>query len=318
MAARILVADDSVTIQKVVELTFSKEDFVLIPARSGEEAIRKAKEVQPDLILLDLVMPDKSGYEVCTALRAEPKLRAVPIIMLTGTFEAFDKDQGLRAGANDFVTKPFESQVLITKVKQLLFAKTVETGAPPPATPRVAASPSAPGVPPAAGPARPVTPPPPLAAAPPLAAELPTLELPTLELEPLPGGSKPAGAEASPFPEGLSLEELLAPGPVPPSEPTVAKPPPESAPETPREGALAPTPLEGMVAEGESVFDLTANAQGPSLPLVEVGTGEPPALSVEDLVGRGEAAPTPAAPAGPPETAPEVAPLEGLVREGES
>ncbi|HEX9899410.1 MAG TPA: response regulator, partial [Candidatus Methylomirabilis sp.] len=70
MGARILVADDSVTIQKVVELTFSKEDFVLIPVRSGEEAIRKAKEVQPDLILLDLVMPDKNGYEVCTALRA--------------------------------------------------------------------------------------------------------------------------------------------------------------------------------------------------------------------------------------------------------
>ena len=72
MAARILVADDSVTIQKVVELTFSKEDFVLVQARSGEEAIRKAKEERPDLVLLDLVMPDKNGYEVCAALRAEP------------------------------------------------------------------------------------------------------------------------------------------------------------------------------------------------------------------------------------------------------
>ncbi|MEK7204571.1 MAG: response regulator, partial [candidate division NC10 bacterium] len=130
MGARILVADDSVTIQKVVELTFSKEDFVLIPVRSGEEAIRKAKEVQPDLILLDLVMPDKNGYEVCTALRAEPMLRAVPIIMLIGTFEAFDKEQGLRAGANDFLTKPFESQALISKVKQLLFARTVDLGGP--------------------------------------------------------------------------------------------------------------------------------------------------------------------------------------------
>ncbi len=318
MAARILVADDSVTIQKVVELTFSKEDFVLIPARSGEEAIRKAKEVQPDLILLDLVMPDKSGYEVCTAVRAEPTLRAVPIIMLTGTFEAFDKDQGLRAGANDFVTKPFESQVLITKVKQLLFAKTVETGAPPAAPPRVGAPIVAPGLPPAAGPARPVTPPPPVAAAaPPLAGELPTLELPTLELEPIPGGPKTAGAEASSFPEGLSLEELLGSGPAPPPEPTGAKPPPGSA-ETPPEGAPAPTSLEGLVAQGESVFDLTADTQGQTLRLIEVETGEPPAPSVEDLVDRGEPAPTRAAAAGPPDGASEVVRLEGLVGEGES
>jgi CheY-like chemotaxis protein len=339
MAARILVADDSVTIQKVVELTFSKEDFVLIPARSGEEAIRKAKEVQPDLILLDLVMPDKSGYEVCSALRAEPMLRAVPIIMLTGTYEAFDKDQGLRAGANDFVTKPFESQVLITKVKQLLFARTVETKAPaspvpvtappkvaltpppteapppapkapPPAPPRAVAPPAVSGVPPAAGPARPVTP------SPSLPAEPPTLELPTLELEPIPGGSKPAGAEASPFPEGLSLEELLEPTAVVSAEPPLAKSPPGSV-ETSPEAALAPTPIEGLLAEGEQVFDLTADMQGPSLPLVEVGTGEPPALSVEDLVGRGEAAPTRAAATVPPEAAPEVAPLDGLMAEGE-
>ncbi|HSD50246.1 MAG TPA: response regulator, partial [Candidatus Methylomirabilis sp.] len=309
MAARILVADDSVTIQKVVELTFSKEDFVLIPARSGEEAIRKAKEVQPDLILLDLVMPDKSGYEVCTALRAEPKLRVVPIIMLTGTFEAFDKDQGLRAGANDFVTKPFESQVLITKVKQLLLAKTVETGAPPAGPPRVGAPPAAP---PAAGPVRPVTPPPPLAAAPPVAGDLPTLELPTLELEAIPSGPIPTGTEASSFPEGLSLEELLATGPVPSAEPTGPKPHPRSA-ETPPERAPAPTPIEGLVAQGESVFDLTADTPAPSPPLVEVGTGEPSAPSVEDRAGRGEPAPTRAAAAAPPEGAPEIAPLEGLV-----
>lgn len=141
MGARILVADDSVTIQKVVELTFSKEDFQIVPARSGEEAIRKAREVRPDLMLIDLVMPDKSGYEVCEALRKDPLLKDVPIILLTGTFEAFDKSEGARVGANDFVTKPFESQVLIGKVKQLLFARSM-TGAPAPARP--SAAPSAP------------------------------------------------------------------------------------------------------------------------------------------------------------------------------
>lgn len=123
MGARILVADDSVTIQKVVELTFSKEDFQLIPARSGEEAIRKAKEMRPDLMLIDTVMPDKSGYEVCRILRADPLLKDVPVIFLPGTFEAFDRAEAMMVGADDFVTKPFESQMLVSKVKQLLFAK---------------------------------------------------------------------------------------------------------------------------------------------------------------------------------------------------
>jgi CheY-like chemotaxis protein len=149
MGARILVADDSVTIQKVVELTFSKEDFQIVPARSGEEAIRKAREVRPDLMLIDLVMPDKSGYEVCETLRKDPILKDVPIILLTGTFEAFDKNEGARVGANDFVTKPFESQILIGKVKQLLFARSM--AAPPrhaSPSPAAAPAPASPGPPP--------------------------------------------------------------------------------------------------------------------------------------------------------------------------
>jgi len=130
MGARILVADDSVTIQKVVELTFSREDYELIPARSGEEAIRKAREMRPDLMLIDLVMPDKNGYEVCRTLREDPLLRTTPIILLAGTFETFDKGEGLKVGANDFVTKPFESQTLIGKVKQLLAGQGASAAAP--------------------------------------------------------------------------------------------------------------------------------------------------------------------------------------------
>jgi len=340
MGARILVADDSVTIQKVVELTFSKEDFVLIPVRSGEEAIRKAKEVQPDLILLDLVMPDKNGYEVCTALRAEPMLRAVPIIMLTGTFEAFDKEQGLRAGANDFLTKPFESQALISKVKQLLFARTVDLGgpaapapaataapppppteAPRPAPPKAVAAPAVPGVPPTPRPARPITPPvaapapppPPAPAAAAKAGEPPALELPGLELEPIPAVPKPAGADASPFAQSLSLEELLAPGPVPPQHATPPEPPSGVTAESAPEPAPEPGSLEGPRPADEPVFDLTADMQGPSLPLVEVGTGEPPAVSVEDVRGHATVTPGQASAAAPPEPAPEVGPLEGLV-----
>jgi len=141
MGARILVADDSVTIQKVVELTFSKEDYLLVQAKNGEEAIAKAAAERPDLVLLDILMPDKDGYEVCAALRAMPALRDVPVILLTGTFEVFDQAKAAKAGADDFVTKPFESQALIGKVRQLLAA-----GRPVGASSREAAPPPARGI----------------------------------------------------------------------------------------------------------------------------------------------------------------------------
>ncbi|MFQ5882107.1 MAG: PleD family two-component system response regulator [Candidatus Methylomirabilales bacterium] len=132
MSARILVADDSVTIQKVVELTLSREDVELIQARSAEETIRKAQEAKPDLMLIDLSMPDKSGYEICATLRQNPLLKDVPIILLAGTFERFDEAEGYRAGANDFVSKPFDSQTLIGKVEQLLLAPPAPAAVPEP------------------------------------------------------------------------------------------------------------------------------------------------------------------------------------------
>lgn len=137
MGVRILVADDSITIQKVVELTFSKEDFEIIAVNNGEDAVKKAKEMRPDLLLVDVIMPQKNGYEVCETLRADPSFSGVPILLLAGTFETFDENEGRRVGANDFVTKPFESQMLVSKVKHLL----EEAKARPPApAPMVAAA----------------------------------------------------------------------------------------------------------------------------------------------------------------------------------
>lgn len=131
MGAKILVVDDSNTMQTAVELTFSREDVELIPARSGEEAIRKAKEVVPDLMLIDTVLPDASGYEVCRTLKADPAMRDVPVIMLTGAFEAPDGPMVQAVGANDFIAKPFESQTLIAKVKQLLDSRPMRLPTPP-------------------------------------------------------------------------------------------------------------------------------------------------------------------------------------------
>ena len=131
MGAKILVVDDSNTMQTTVELTLSGEDVELIPARSGEEAIRKAKEIAPDLMLIDTVLPDATGYEVCRTLKADPAMRDVPVIMLTGAFEAPDDPMVQAVGANDFIAKPFESQTLIAKVKQLLDSRPVRLSTPP-------------------------------------------------------------------------------------------------------------------------------------------------------------------------------------------
>jgi CheY-like chemotaxis protein len=181
MGARILVVDDSATIQKVVELTFSKEDFVLVQARSGDEGIRKAMETRPDLILLDILMPDKDGYAVCAALRAQPVLRNVPVILLTGTFEVYDKEKAAKVGADDFVTKPFESQLLIGKVKKLLFTKSLAV-TPPPARPATAPPPAKPvtptGLPRALSLSSTIEPPKPAPAAPPPSE----LSAPSLEI----------------------------------------------------------------------------------------------------------------------------------------
>lgn len=331
MSARILVADDSVTIQKVVELTFSKEDFTLIQARNGEEALRKAKEVRPDLILLDLVMPDKNGYDVCIALRADPMLRAVPIILLAGTFESFDQQRGTQAGANDFVTKPFESQVLIGKVKQLLFSRAVDARS-------AAGAPKAPTEAPAEAPTLRIPPPP-------ARPELPTRVVPPPPAEPLPPQPAPAApsqddmwqlldspspsippaapAAAPEAPGELRLEEVTAPAaPASPEGPSLdvgsldlesVEPAPASlvteAPAVPPaveaiqslpeslslddllgSGSGVPTSaprLDGPAGEPatfEAVFELPP-METPPLPMVETGKGEPPTLSVEDLLG---------------------------------
>jgi CheY-like chemotaxis protein len=265
MGARILVADDSVTIQKVVELTFSKEDFVLTQARNGDEAIRKAKEMRPDLILLDLVMPDMNGYDVCAALRSEPALRSVPIILLAGTFESFDQQRGSQAGASDFVTKPFESQVLVGKVKQLLFARSLETAAaavPKPSldadTLKISAVPPAPA-------GLIVRQPPPPAPSAALSVDLGPLDLEPVALDASQLPPLSADAETLPLPDSLSLDDLLTTGP----------PAPAAAPR-----------LEIPAAEtvgAEPVFELT-DTEAPPLPMVEAGTGEPPALSVEEVL----------------------------------
>jgi len=120
MKARILVADDSATMQKVVELALSRVGVELVQARSAEEAMRKARDVKPDLMLIDHSMPDRSGQDLCATFRKDPTLKGVPIILMAGASSPVDAAAVQRVGASDVVTKPFDSQTLIGKVKQFL------------------------------------------------------------------------------------------------------------------------------------------------------------------------------------------------------
>ena len=120
MSNNLLLADDSITIRKVVGIIFANEDYELFVVDNGGEALAKARELSPDIILADVMMPDKTGYEVCTEIRNDPDLSNTPLLLLAGAFEPFDEEKARQCGADDFITKPFESHQLLEKVKQLI------------------------------------------------------------------------------------------------------------------------------------------------------------------------------------------------------
>jgi CheY-like chemotaxis protein len=194
MARKLLVADDSVTIQKVVGLTFASEDIELAYVDNGEEAIQLARQVKPDLVMADVLMPGKSGYEVCEAIKGDPELRHIPVLLLTGTFEPFDAERCRRVGADGTITKPFESQTLIQQVKQLLDRPAPSLEAAP--GPAAAVSTPAQAEPASAAPE-------PAAAAPPPAPSEETADLDHLAAEPGPGGPDPIDLEDENFGDEL-------------------------------------------------------------------------------------------------------------------
>lgn len=118
MARKILIADDSPTIRKIVELTFSDTDIRVEAAESGREAMDCLDSMQPDLVLADVFMPDPSGYELCRTIKASE--RPVPVVLLAGTFEPLDPDLARECGADGHLVKPFESETLREKVQMLL------------------------------------------------------------------------------------------------------------------------------------------------------------------------------------------------------
>jgi CheY-like chemotaxis protein len=120
MTRTILLADDSVTIQKVVELTFVDEGYRVVAVGNGAEAAARLAEVAPDIVILDVHMPGVNGFELCR--RVKEWRPEVPVLLLVGTFEPFDKSEYSASGADAFLKKPFDSQELLRQVEDLLRA----------------------------------------------------------------------------------------------------------------------------------------------------------------------------------------------------
>ena len=119
MAYKLLLADDSITIQKVVELTLSEEDFDVAVFGDGESALDACRRIVPDIVLADVFMPKMDGYVLCGRIKGDPALRHIPVVLLAGTFENFDEARAAGVGADAHVTKPFESAELVSTVKRL-------------------------------------------------------------------------------------------------------------------------------------------------------------------------------------------------------
>ena len=119
MSRTILLADDSLTIQKVVELTFTDTEYEVVAVSSGDDLLQRLPEVRPDLVICDVIMPGRDGYDVCQEIKSNSEFLHLPVILLTGTFEPFDRDRAIAVGCSEIITKPFEAKKLVDAVERL-------------------------------------------------------------------------------------------------------------------------------------------------------------------------------------------------------
>ena len=117
---KVLVVDDEVNITQILEFSIGAEGFEVISAQNGEEAIEKARREQPDLIILDIMMPKIDGYEACRILKANPLTKNIPVVLLTAKGRDIDKRLGMEVGATDYIVKPFSPNKLVERIHQLL------------------------------------------------------------------------------------------------------------------------------------------------------------------------------------------------------
>jgi CheY-like chemotaxis protein len=144
MPHKLLLADDSITIQRVIELTFADEDVQVLAVGDGKKAIESIQADRPDIVLADVGMPERDGYEVAEFIKRNPQLASIPVLLLTGAFEPIDETRARAVGCDGVLVKPFEPQMVINRVKDLLAGRRSGglwgTKPAPPATERTPAS----------------------------------------------------------------------------------------------------------------------------------------------------------------------------------
>lgn len=150
MSVNILVADDSVTMRRILELTFQGEDAQVTSVDSGEAAVRKASELNPDVVFADLSLNGMDGYALASAIKSSPGLEKTAVVLMASQKNPYDEDRGKAAGVDDHILKPFDTQHVIDRVKQVLSKPRVapsgaRAGAPAAAPAANAPAPSAPG-----------------------------------------------------------------------------------------------------------------------------------------------------------------------------
>jgi CheY-like chemotaxis protein len=131
MRRTILLADDSPTIRRLVTQIFADGDFQIVEVNNGDAAIKSFEEVRPSIVLADIYMPGKNGYQVCRYIRDHSELSQTPVVLLVGAFDAFDESAAKEAGATASITKPFEAGALIELVKSVLPSQAAKAAAEP-------------------------------------------------------------------------------------------------------------------------------------------------------------------------------------------
>ena len=122
MPKQILLVEDSVTMQKVVQIAFAKEDYQIVAVSSADEALARLKESRPDVLIIDAGLTGKNGYDLTASARAEANGKDVPVLLLTSNFNPYDEARGQRASVNANLVKPFDTQSVIDKVNALVKA----------------------------------------------------------------------------------------------------------------------------------------------------------------------------------------------------
>ena len=141
--AKVLVVDDSLSVRKVVERALVARQLEVVSAASGNEAIAQLEREQPDLVVCDVVMPDRDGYDICRFVKGHPRLGRVPVLLISGIVNSAVLEQAAQAKSDDVLRKPFEAAELVRKVSELLAGSAAPATSGTPLRPAVAAAPAA-------------------------------------------------------------------------------------------------------------------------------------------------------------------------------